>query len=192
MSKPVSQLDADGYFVGFAIADESPLEPGIFLLPGGCVDEIPPAIPDGYRAKWDGGSFSIEMIPVEESPPPTPPTLEELKAIKRAAINNERDIRETQGFTFMGKTFDSDQRSTDRIQMAALAAQSSILSGQQFNINWTTADNSIITLDAPLMLGLAAAFATYGATLHEIAKQLKAQVDAASSAAELEMIAWPS
>ena len=94
MSKTVSQLDVDGYFVGFAIADESPLEPGTFLLPGGCVDAAPPAIPEGHRARWDGSSFSVELIPLEEPPvvtPPTPvvtpPTLDEVKAAKLAEIN---------------------------------------------------------------------------------------------------------
>ena len=37
--KQVSQLDQDGYFVGVTTADPSPLEPGVFLIPGGCIDE---------------------------------------------------------------------------------------------------------------------------------------------------------
>ena len=70
--KQVIQLDAAGYFVGFATADESPLEPGVFLIPGGCIDVETPAVPDGQRAKWDG-AWVFEDIPQPE-PTPEPAT----------------------------------------------------------------------------------------------------------------------
>lgn len=54
MGKIVSQLNADGYFVGPAIADASPLEPNVYLLPGGAIDISPPLIPDNKVAKWVG------------------------------------------------------------------------------------------------------------------------------------------
>lgn len=80
--KLVSQLDQDGYFVGSVIADESPVEPGEFLIPGGAVDATPPSVPNGKRAKFIDGKFVMELIPkpVPEPipepvviPPPTPP-----------------------------------------------------------------------------------------------------------------------
>ncbi len=73
--KIVSQLDADGYFVGLTTADESPLEPGVFLIPGGAVDVEPPVVPDGHRARWSNG-WAFEAIPQPEpepEPPPPPP-----------------------------------------------------------------------------------------------------------------------
>lgn len=54
MEKISSQLDADGYFVGVVIADESPLEPGVFLIPGGAVDLPPPEAVAGKRYRPDG------------------------------------------------------------------------------------------------------------------------------------------
>jgi hypothetical protein len=75
-AKTVSQLDAEGYFIGPATADESPLEPGVFHLPAGAADAPPPVVPEGQRAKWIDGEFVLEDIPV---PPPEPePTPEEL------------------------------------------------------------------------------------------------------------------
>lgn len=69
--KTVSQLDARGYFVGPAIAYESPLEPGIYLLPAGAIDARPPSkIPDGQRAKWNK-RWEFEELP------PAPPEPEE-------------------------------------------------------------------------------------------------------------------
>lgn len=63
----VQQLSPEGYFVGSIAADESPLEPGVWLIPGGCVEAEAPSIPEGKRAKWVDG-WILEDIP----PPPVP------------------------------------------------------------------------------------------------------------------------
>lgn len=49
MEKIVSQLDDSGYFIAAIVPDESPLEPGVFLIPGGAVDVAPPEQRDGVR-----------------------------------------------------------------------------------------------------------------------------------------------
>lgn len=61
--KIVSQLDTEGYFLSATTADESPLEPGIFLLPANSFDIEPPIIKTGYRAKYNGITFIEEEIP---------------------------------------------------------------------------------------------------------------------------------
>lgn len=74
--KTVSQLDAMGYFVDSVIADKSPLEDDVFLIPGGAVDFPPVHVPEGFKAKWNGTGFDMELInvpavePVEPEPPP--------------------------------------------------------------------------------------------------------------------------
>ena len=70
--KQVSQLDQDGYFVGVTTADPSPLEQDVYLLPGGCIDEPAPTIPEGQRAKWDNGQWVFEDIPPEKPEQPYP------------------------------------------------------------------------------------------------------------------------
>lgn len=60
--KQVIQLDADGYFVGLTMADESPLEAGVFLLPALAIDADEPTVPVGKRAKWNG-SWAYEDAP---------------------------------------------------------------------------------------------------------------------------------
>lgn len=67
-SKPVSQLDPDGYYVGETLADESPLEPGVWHIPGGAIDVPAPQTPEGHRAKWLNNDWIFEEIP----PPPEP------------------------------------------------------------------------------------------------------------------------
>lgn len=52
--KIVSQLDADGFFVCTVEADEDPMNPGSYLLPGGCVDvPCPTAIKPEKRYRLD-------------------------------------------------------------------------------------------------------------------------------------------
>lgn len=74
--KQVPQLDTDGYFVGLAVADDYPLEPGIWHIPAGAVDAPIPVVPDGMRALWDGVDFQLVSLPEPEpepDPEPTPP-----------------------------------------------------------------------------------------------------------------------
>ena len=68
--KTVSQLNADGYFTGPVIADESPLEPGVYLIPGGAIDVPPPTVPAGKVALRQGSSWVFVTPPEPETPPP--------------------------------------------------------------------------------------------------------------------------
>lgn len=61
----VYQTDSNGVFVGLAEADPSPLEPGEWLIPGGCVTVPPPTPPVGSVAVWMGGEWSV--VPAEVS-----------------------------------------------------------------------------------------------------------------------------
>lgn len=40
--KTVYQTDGAGWYVGPTVAHESPLEPGVHLMPAGCTDDPPP------------------------------------------------------------------------------------------------------------------------------------------------------
>ncbi|NWC73834.1 phage tail protein [Pseudomonas sp. P7759] len=58
-SKTVYQTDHLGIYVGDALADESPMEPGVWLLPRGCVEVAPPVIPEYKAAYWDGQAWQL-------------------------------------------------------------------------------------------------------------------------------------
>lgn len=52
----VWQTDGDGFLIGPTVADESPLEPGVFLIPAGAVQDEPPgACAKGKVWRWVGG-----------------------------------------------------------------------------------------------------------------------------------------
>lgn len=117
------------------------------------------------------------------------PSLEELKAEKRAEINKERDKAEQGGFEYMGKIFDSDPISCQRISCAA-QAMSLLPTSDENKITWTTQDNSTIDLNAQELLGLVGALAQWSNTCHQKATALKAKIDTAQTAEELELIKW--
>lgn len=58
-TKTVYQTGHLGLYVGLATAYESPLEPGVFLIPGGCVEVQPPDAPEGKIQRWNGKRWEL-------------------------------------------------------------------------------------------------------------------------------------
>ena len=116
--------------------------------------------------------------------------LEELKTEKRAEINAARDEAEQGGFEYMGKIFDSDQVSCQRISCAAQAMSVLTMSAETPTITWTCQDNTTIDLSASELMGLVVALAQWSNSCHEKATALKAQIDACTGKEELDAITW--
>jgi hypothetical protein len=81
--KTVVQLNQQGYYMGLTGADESPLEPGVYIMPAGTIDVAQPDIPENYRACWVDNNWKFEPIP-EVIAASEPATIEETYAQKRA------------------------------------------------------------------------------------------------------------
>ncbi|OLF56571.1 hypothetical protein [Pseudomonas chlororaphis] len=58
-TKTVYQTNQLGLYVGTVEATESPQEPGVFLIPGGCTETAPPAIPEHKSALWADGQWQL-------------------------------------------------------------------------------------------------------------------------------------
>ena len=59
--KTVYQYNLSGLYVGTTTADESPLEPGIYLIPANCTETAPPdQWPEDQWPRWNG--FKWELI----------------------------------------------------------------------------------------------------------------------------------
>ena len=98
MEKIVSQLDDAGYFVGPAVADACQREPGVFIIPGGCIELAPPQVEPGKRYRPEAGAWVAEDIPQLEAPlPETVPDrraeiMGALAAIDTASIRPAREV----------------------------------------------------------------------------------------------------
>jgi len=117
-------------------------------------------------------------------------TLAEAKTEKLEEITRERDNKEQAGFDYMGKTFDADATSVQRLTLAAQSASLALASNEPFTINWTVQDDSSITLNAAEMLGVVPAIATHADTLHQEGRKLKNAVNNATTLDEVEAIVW--
>lgn len=94
--KTVYTFDAgSGAYIGPVVldaSDESPLEPGVYLVPAGSVEIEPPAAGAGELARWSGSAWVLEPVPVVPPPvEPPQPTPAEIIEAKKATI---RPVRE--------------------------------------------------------------------------------------------------
>ena len=55
-------------------AEESPREPGVFLIPAGAPSVRPLSASEGFHAVWDGAEWSV--VPIPEPVAPTPDSYE--------------------------------------------------------------------------------------------------------------------
>ena len=81
----VYQINAQGIYVGPVLADESPLEPGAWLIPAGCIETPPPETEVGYVAIWHSGAWMIMPDPLVGGGSVSPEMTEEqiLEAARR-------------------------------------------------------------------------------------------------------------
>lgn len=117
-------------------------------------------------------------------------TLSEAKAEKLIEITTERDKREQAGFDYMGKTFDADATSMQRLTLAAQSASIALSANEPFTINWTVQDDSSITLNAAEMIGIIPAIAIHADNLHQEGRILKDAVNLAKTVKAVEAIIW--
>ncbi len=198
-TKLVCQLDADGYFVGMTVADESPLEPGVWLMPAHTVDVAAPEVPEGYRAEWSGANFDLEEIPAE--PEPEPPTLVERRAIRWEQVKVERKRRTDGGVLVNTHWFQTDADS--RIQflrldqkaanaMAAGGLLTDLLTVAGQDIYWKTYDNGLVPMTVALAQGIALAIEVLDAMAFARGEQLRAQIEVSEDPESIDITTgWP-
>lgn len=120
---------------------------------------------------------------VPDEPLPPEPTLDELKAQKKASIAAARYAAETAGTTVNGVMIDTGRDSQALITGAALAA----MLDEGYSLNWKTVDG-FIHLSAPEIIAVAQAVREHVQTCFDREGELVAQVDAAQNAEELDAI----
>lgn len=118
------------------------------------------------------------------------PTLDELKILKREEINQARNAAEQGGFEYMGKIFDSDPVSCQRISCAAQAMSMVTMSEEVPTITWTCQDNTTIDLNPQELMGLVVALAQWSNSCHQKATALKEKIEPCTSKEELDKIVW--
>ena len=109
------------------------------------------------------------------------------KAAQWELVKAARGEAERAGVEVGGVRFDTDPISQQRITGACLLAQVDPTASWE----WTAADNSAVQLDATQMMQLGMAVAAHVAACHAQGRALRAQIDAATTAEEIDAITFP-
>ena len=101
----IYNYDQNGFFIGESIADESPLEPGVFLIPAMATTISPPENMDDFLLKFNNSTWGYVPYTEPEIEPEIEPT------VTPAMVKNERNFRLSSGFDYDFK----DSRGIHRI-----------------------------------------------------------------------------
>ena len=185
------KYDSNGIYAGQINCQLDPRETKkagkeIYLVPANSTTIEPPPEKSGYDIMWKGAAWAYEKIPVP--PEPEPPTLDEVKAAKIDELKGIRDMKEVEPITTDKGVFDYDDKSRDRL---AIARQALADAGGTGTIVWTTADNQRVPIGVADFAAINGAAAARSNELHIIYNDLKARVNAATTADEVRAIVWP-
>ena len=187
-TKTVYQTNELGYLIGTIElnAKEDQSRSGMWLIPAWCVEKKPIKEKEGYRLRWLDEKWINELIPESEKEPEL--TLEEKKALKAAELKAIRDQKESGGFWYEGKVFDSDQAAYNRIVGQSKRAE---LDETKETYFWITQDNTIMVLSREEMIRLPIYLAEHAENQHMIYAQLKIALSEVATEEQLELIKWP-
>lgn len=117
-------------------------------------------------------------------------SMKEISEAKWAEIKRKRSLQEFQGFFWHDLEFDSDPLSQQRIQGAVQLATLAKLTNQPFSIEWTLKDNSTRTLSADDMIAVGMALGAHINEQHVRARQLREQIEAATTPEQVQAVRW--
>ena len=111
--------------------------------------------------------------------------IENVKQRKILMLKRQRDAAEVEPIEYDGHLYDYDSKARDRINAAIIALE---LQGEGATIEWTTADNEDAVVTAQDLRMIIASVAARSNKLHTAYRAAKAQVEAASTAEEVEAV----
>ena len=111
--------------------------------------------------------------------------IENIRARKIIELKRQRDAAEVEPIAYGGHLYDYDSPARDRIAAAIIALD---VQGDGAKISWTTADNEDAVVTAQDLRMIIASVAARSNALHTAYRTAKAQVEAASTAAEVRAV----
>lgn len=113
--------------------------------------------------------------------------IENVKQRKILMLKRQRDTAEVEPIAYNGHLYDYDSKARDRISAAIIALE---LQGEGATIEWTTADNADTPVTANDLKMIIAAVAVRSNKLHTAYRIAKENVEAATTATEVEAVAF--
>lgn len=133
------------------------------------------------------GSFAFEdeVNLEEEAIKKAEKELATAKSNKINELKNYRDTEEVEPIEYNDNFFDYDDKARDRIKDAQ-----EMLEGTDISIDWTSADNTDVSLSYQDFKNIRKAVALRADVLHKKYRSLREQVDTAQTIEEVEVITW--
>lgn len=119
-----------------------------------------------------------------------PRTLEDLKDAKWAQVKAAREAAIDAALPTPYGTFDSDASARTSITDAVLMLQSLAALGQPTTVDFTLADNSVVTLTTAEMVNVGLLLGQKVQAAYAAARALRAQIEASTTPAEVAAVAW--
>lgn len=113
--------------------------------------------------------------------------IEQLRQRKILTLKRQRDTAEVEPIEYNGHSFDYDDKARDRINAAIIALS---LQGEDASIDWTTADNQDVKVTANDLRMVIAAVAVRSNKLHTAYRIAKENVEAATTATDVEAVSF--
>lgn len=132
-----------------------------------------------YPARWSNTEMQWQDLR----------TLDDVRYVRVQAIKAARKVAEAGTFTVAGNTYQADEDSVRRLQIAAMAAQAG---GAGWSTEWTLADNTTTTLTRAQMLAVVAGLFAHIRAQRDRASALRAQLDGALTVADVDAVSWPA
>ena len=115
--------------------------------------------------------------------------LDGAKAQAWERIKQSRIVAEGSDFFCNGDAYQSDkERISGAVQMALMAQ----LYSMPYSIDWTLSDNTVKTLDAAGMIAVGLALGLHINTVFSVGRDLRTQIETATTIAEIDAIGWPA
>lgn len=140
------------------IADESPLEPGVYAIPAHATTIAPPSAQEGFVRRFTNDAWGYSAIQAPEEGPTEEPTF------TPSMVDAERDRRIEAGFEFQAVWYQSRQQDRENMSGAAVAALAAMVAGAQVgdlrwhggnaDFAWIAADNTMTPMDAQTVFAL--------------------------------------
>ena len=121
-----------------------------------------------------------------------PRTLQDYKDEKWEQIKRDRDAAINAPLSTPYGEFDADSNSRANIANAVLYLQTLEQQGTPGTIDWTLADNTTITLNYAEMSSVGLLLGQRTNAAYDTGRALRAQIDAATTIAEVDAIHWPT
>jgi hypothetical protein len=119
-----------------------------------------------------------------------PRSLQDFKDAQWEQVKLQRSNTEFSVFKFQGVYYDCDRVSQSRIQGAVQLASIALANNQTVVQEWTTADNSVVSLNATDLINLGLQLGLFVNKVHDYGRVLRARIDAADSSLDVQKVLW--